>query len=86
MIVKITKLEKYHKEQISVMDVGDSVIGEIGSWTDILPNNPIILQNAYYEKLPKKVYEMVLLVNKVIDITGHESFKTDFASYKIEEL
>lgn len=89
MKVKITKIDKYYKEQISAMSSGDSVIGEIDSWADVIPNSPLILRNAYYEKVPKKVHDTLLVVSKIIAITDnseHEYFETAFGFYEIKRI
>ena len=86
MRVKITKIGKFHTNQVSEMNVGDSITGEIDSWTNILLGHGVSLKDAVYEKIPKKKYGTILLVNNITEIINHNSFKTDFALYKIEEL
>ena len=83
MKVRITKIEKFHKSQVSTMEVGDSVVGDIESLASISVGHPILLKDAYYEKTPKKIYGSLLLVNKVIEVKNDGFFKTDYASYKI---
>jgi len=86
MKVRITKTKKFYPKAPTSFEIGESVEGELDSWTELTTGNMLVLKNAKYSNAPSITIKETIICKTIKRIIDYNYFEGSFSEFKIEKL